>query len=102
MGLLRPAAQRSGLLLSRRWLAAAPSSSAAATEMGTVLDRFKRANSYIEGFKSFSASTLAVVQLRQVCKVGVHDCEVAQPCPRDELWRKTHSVSPVSRRVTPT
>lgn len=47
----------------RRWLAASPGG---AFELGTVLERYKPADSYYRGWLSFSSSTLAVVKLRSV------------------------------------
>ncbi len=47
----------------RRWLSA---SARGAFEMGTVLERYKPADSYYRGWLSFSQSTLAVVNLRKV------------------------------------
>ena len=49
--------------MSRRCLSKAVSG---AYEMGTVLDRYKPAESYVRGWISFSQSTLAVVNLREV------------------------------------
>jgi hypothetical protein len=60
----------------RRWLAASPGG---AFELGTVLERYKPADSYYRGWLSFSSSTLAVVKLRSVRQLSnPHELQVRE------------------------